>query len=157
MKTLATSFMYLFFTSLQVSSCPGATQFNVYDYAWLAGNWTGDGFGGTSEEIWSPPSADGTMMGMYRHHNGEGELVFYEFMVLDKTGMRIKHFSPGLNGWETKDDFVSFEMIIADENKIELDGLVMERISSHEMIITVQIQKGDTIEAEVFNMKRAKL
>src|SRR5687767_15714011 len=37
----------------------------IADMAWLAGRWTGDGLGGRTEEIWSPPDA-GTMMGTFR-------------------------------------------------------------------------------------------
>ena len=33
--------------------------FDIEDYAWLAGHWTGDGFGGTSEEMWSKPKNGG--------------------------------------------------------------------------------------------------
>lgn len=41
-------------------------------------------------------------------------------MVLDKTGLRLKHFAPDMVGWETKEDYVTFEMIDYTPNKIEL-------------------------------------
>jgi len=41
-------------------------------YAWIEGSWIGDGFGGTSEEVWSAPSEDGTIMGSYRHFTADG-------------------------------------------------------------------------------------
>lgn len=129
--------------------------FDINDYAWLAGRWTGDGFGGSSEEIWSPPSADGTMMGVYRHHKADGTLNFYEFMVLDKAGLRLKHFTPGLVGWEAKEDFVTFEMTGHDNDIIELKGLVFERKSETEMEIRLQLKYGENVETEVFRMKRA--
>ena len=50
---------------------------------WLAGHWRGDGFGGTTEEIWSP-AENGVMMGMFRHHKADGSLNFYEFLTIDK-------------------------------------------------------------------------
>ena len=100
---------------------------NNYDYSWLAGSWVGDGFGGTSEEVWSEPSEDGTMMGVYRHHKADGSLNFYEFIVLDKTGMRLKHFSPELKAWEDKEDHVTFEMVEFSKDKIAMKGLVFER------------------------------
>lgn len=123
-------------------------------YAWLAGNWSGDGFGGVSEELWSQPSADGTMMGTYRHHKGDGSLNFYEFMVMDSTGLRLKHFNPDLIGWETKEDFVHFKAIEFTENKIVLKGLVFERKSDTEMEIRLDLKDGDKKWTEVFKMIR---
>lgn len=123
-------------------------------YAWLAGTWTGDGFGGTSEEMWSSPSADGTMMGTYRHHKGDGTLNFYEFMVMDSTGLRLKHFTPELKGWETKEDFVHFKLIEFTENKIVLKGLVFELKSESELEIRLDLKDGDKKWTEVFKMTR---
>ena len=123
-------------------------------YAWLAGSWTGDGFGGTSEEVWSLPSADGTMMGTYRHHKGDGSLNFYEFMVMDSTGLRLKHFNPDMTGWETKEDFVHFKTIEFTEDMIVLKGLVFERKSDDEIEIRLDLKNGDKAWTEVFKMKR---
>lgn len=123
-------------------------------YAWLAGTWTGDGFGGTSEEVWSEPSESGTMMGVYRHHKGDGSLNFYEFMVIDSTGLKLKHFTPEMVSWETKEDFVHFELIEYTENKIVLKGLVFELKSANEMEIRLDLKNGDKQWTEVFQMKR---
>ena len=134
---------------------PEEKEFDINDYAWLAGSWVGDGFGGTSEEVWSEPSADGTMMGTYRHHKADGSLNFYEFLVLDKSGMRLKHFTPDLVSWEEKEDFVTFEMVSFSKDKIELKGLVFERKSATEMEIRLRMKYGeDRVETEVFKMKR---
>ncbi|MEO9482976.1 MAG: DUF6265 family protein [Ekhidna sp.] len=123
-------------------------------YSWLAGTWTGDGFGGTSEEIWSEPSEDGTMMGVYRHHKGDGNLNFYEFMVMDSTGLKLKHFTPEIVSWETKEDFVHFELIEFTENKIILKGLVFELKSDNELEIKLDLKNGDKQWTEVFTMTR---
>jgi hypothetical protein len=154
MKAIITSVICLFFLTPYVSAGNESTPFDINDYAWLAGRWTGDGFGGTSEEIWSPPSADGTMMGVYRHHNADGSLNFYEFMVLDKTGLRLKHFTPELVGWETKENYITFEMVEFTKEKIELKGLVFERKSNSEMEIRLRLKNGDKVETETFQMKR---
>jgi hypothetical protein len=140
--------------TISYGSDPGTKKFDINDYSWLAGSWIGDGFGGTSEEEWSPPSADGTMMGVYRHHKGDGTLNFYEFLVLDSTGLRLKHFSPDLVGWEAKEKFLTFELVAFTENKIELKGLVFERTSESTMEIRLRMRRGDKIETEVFKMKR---
>lgn len=127
--------------------------FNINDYSWLVGSWEGDGFGGISHETWEKP-VNGTMMGMYRHINKDGELVFYEFLLLDETGIRLKHFNPDLTGWEEKDDMTTFEMISYTADKIELKGLTFERKSDSEMVITLRMTQGGESRTEVFNMKR---
>lgn len=147
--------MKAFFYCIGLSLAAHAFAQEPPTYAWLAGHWTGDGFGGTSQEIWSPPSADGTMMGMYRHHQADGSLNFYEFMTLDSTGMKIKHFHPNLEGWEEKDGFVHFEMIGHSPDKIELKGLTFVRKSDTEMEINLRMKSGDKIWTEVFKMTRA--
>lgn len=128
--------------------------FNIYDYAWLQGEWVGDGFGGMSEEIWSAPSSDGSMMGAYRHYNADGSLNFYEFFVLDERGLRLKHFSPEMIGWEEKEKYLTFEMISFSKDKIVLKGLVYERKSENEMEIRLEMKTSDGRKTEVFSMKR---
>jgi len=123
-------------------------------YAWISGEWIGDGFGGTSEEVWSQPSADGTIMGTYRHHEGDGSLNFYEFFVLDSTGLKLKHFNANLTGWESKEDFVHFELIAFTKNKIILKGLIYELKSENEMEIYLDLKQGEKKWTEVFKMRR---
>ncbi len=129
-------------------------RFDINDYEWLVGSWKGDGFGGISEEVWSEP-VDGTMMGMYRHYK-DGKLNFYEFLLLDETGLRLKHFHPDLKGWEEKDDMVFFEMIESSPNKITMKGLTFEKKSDSLFIINLKMKRGDKIETEVFTMKKQK-
>ena len=131
-------------------------SFDIENYAWIAGHWTGDGFGGTSEELWSP-AQNGIMMGVYRHHDADGKLVFYEFLTIDSTGMKLKHFNADMTAWETKEEMVHFEMIEALPNKLVMKGLIMEKISDDEMNISLRLNQGGEIVTEVFHMKRAKL
>lgn len=152
MRQLA--FIGLVFATVSVLASDPKKKFDINNYAWLAGSWIGDGFGGMSEEMWSSPSADGKMMGVYRHHKGDGSLNFYEFLVLDSTGLRLKHFTPDLVGWETKEDYVTFEMVSFSENMIELKGLVFELKNPNEMQIRLRMRYGEEIRTEVFNMKR---
>ncbi len=127
-------------------------RFNIEDYQWLVGSWIGDGFGGVSEESWSAP-VDGTMMGMYRHYK-DGKIVFYEFLLLDETGMRLKHFHPDLTAWEDKEEMTRFEMISFSETKLEMKGLVFELKSKDEMEIRLQLTQNGKVRTEVFSMKR---
>ncbi|HKK24256.1 MAG TPA: DUF6265 family protein [Gracilimonas sp.] len=138
---------------LEVSEPEANQSFDINDYTWLVGSWEGDGFGGISHETWAKP-VNGTMMGMYRHINVEGELVFYEFLLLDENGLRLKHFNPDLTGWEEKEDMTTFEMISFSKNKIELKGLTFERTSDTEMVITLKMSRGGEPYTEFFTMKR---
>ncbi len=153
-KNIQLLYLILMIPIIGIAGSDPKKPFDINDYQWLAGTWVGDGFGGQSEEIWSPPSADGTMMGVYRHHKADGSLNFYEFLVLDKTGLRLKHFTPNLVGWETKEDFVTFEMIDFTPDKIELKGLIFERKSATEMEIRLKLKYGDEVKTEVFTMRR---
>lgn len=123
-------------------------------YAWIEGSWVGDGFGGTSEEVWSAPSVDGTVMGTFRHFKADGSLNFYEFLVLDSTGVRLKHFNPNMTGWETKEDFVHFKAIEFTENMIILKGLTYELKSEDELEIHLDLTNKGKKWTEVFTMKR---
>ena len=162
-----TSVYYLFLLSLWTTSLlsQGSThemittnnheiisEFDINDYSWLVGHWKGEGFGGVSEEMWSPP-ADGTMMGMFRQLNDD-KLVFYEFLLLDETGLRLKHFHPDLKGWETQDEFVTFEMVEYTKNKLVLKGLEFELVDPNKMDIRLRMKYGDEVKTEVFKMER---
>lgn len=129
-------------------------ELNLGDYTWLIGHWKGDGFGGISEEIWAPP-IDGTMMGMYRHYK-EGKLVFYEFLLLNKDGLKLKHFHPDLIGWEAKDDFTTFAMVEYSAHKLVLKGLTFEKKSDTKMEIRLKLKRNGKIETEVFKMYRVE-
>lgn len=156
MKTLSSIILLVCLFTASASD-PTKKQTNTPDYSWLAGTWIGDGFGGTSEEVWTAPDPHGTMIGVYRHHDAAGTPVFYEFMVLDSAGLRLKHFGPDLIGWESKEEFENFEMISHNSDKIEFQGLVYERKSDEEMEITLKLQNGDQVDTEVFKMKRKQM
>ncbi len=132
-------------------TAPGK-EFDINQYSWLVGHWTGDGFGGVSDEVWSTPS-DGVMMGMYRNIQ-DGKVAFYEFITLDETGMKLKHFQPDMEAWEEKADFVHFELIEATANKLSFKGLSFELKSENEMEIALKMKNNGKIETEYFHMKR---
>ncbi len=80
---------------------------SIGDLAWLAGHWRGQDGNDIIEEHWSEPQA-GTLMCMFRwiHDN---KVRFFELVTIetDEDGqlrLRIKHFNPGLRGWEEKDE-----------------------------------------------------
>jgi len=73
--------------------------------AWLAGSWVGKNGEDRVEEHWSPPGGN-SLVGMFRWVGG-GRVRFYELIVVEQEAalvyLRIKHFDPGLVGWEEKD------------------------------------------------------
>ena len=131
-----------------------AESFSIEDCKWLAGHWKGDGFDGISEEVWTEP-VDATMMGMYRHYK-DGKIVFYEFIILDREGMKLKHFHPDLTGWETKEKYITFETVAVTEGKLEFKGLTFEKKSDTEMEIRLKLNRGGEISTEVFTMHRVE-
>lgn len=143
----------LFFTLVGLLAIASNAQDKV-PYAWIEGSWIGDGFGGTSEEVWSAPSKDGTIMGSYRHFTADGSINFYEFLLLDSAGLLLKHFDNEFVGWEEKDEFLHFKMVECTEDKIILKGLVYERVSDTEMKIYLDMKTKEGKRTEVFTMKR---
>lgn len=129
---------------------------DVGDLNWLSGRWTGEGFGGAAEEIWSPAKG-GVMMGMFRHHQAGEILSFYEFMTIDKKGLRIKHFHPDMKGWEQKDDFELFPFVEQADARVVFDGLTYEITAPGELKISLQVKSESGEETtEVFTLKRAR-
>jgi len=85
----------------------------VSDLSWLSGAWYGQVGDDLIEEHWSGEAA-GTLMGMFRWIH-EGQVRFYELLTIEPDGdiwlMRIKHFGPGLIGWEEKDQAVTLALV----------------------------------------------
>lgn len=125
--------------------------------AWLQGHWIGDGLGGENETLWSPPRA-GTMMGVFRHMK-EGEVVFYELLALvPEDGvlvLKLKHFDPGLNGWEAAGETVDFPLIRAEEDALYFDGMMYRRVGPDEREVTVMLGPDeDNLRPEIFTYRR---
>lgn len=89
------------------------------DLQWFTGLWIGDADELTIEEHWSAARGE-VFMGMFRMLR-EARPAFYEFMTLaiegDEIILRIKHFNPGLQGWETQDESVIFVLVGLEAGK----------------------------------------
>lgn len=93
----------------------------VQDFSFLTGRWRGGiSGGGLFDEVWSPPSAD-SMMGMFRYIES-GRVQFYEFMVIEATPsgpvLNLRHFDPGLTGWEEKNAPLTFTVDSSSEKQV---------------------------------------
>jgi hypothetical protein len=138
------------------ATVPAAT---IEEMAWLAGRWTGDGLGGRTEEIWSPPDG-GTMVGTFRLVR-EDKPVFYEFLTLRVTdsglAMRLKHFHPDMTGWEEKEMFVEFLYVGREENRYYFEGLTFIREGEDAMTIYLALRSREgAVREQLFRMKRQK-
>lgn len=114
--------------TLQLDGPANMPAASIEDMAWLAGRWLGEGFGGTLEENWNPPLG-GTMAATFRLVE-EGKPHFYEICLIEPEGnslvYKVKHFNPGLTGWEEKDEYVSFPLIKLEPNAAYFNGLTMK-------------------------------
>jgi len=93
----------------------------VQDFAFLTGRWRGGiSGGGLFDEEWSQPSAD-SMMGMFRYMES-GKVQFYEFMVIEASPsgpvLYLRHFDPGLTGWEEKNAPLTFTVDSSSEKQV---------------------------------------
>jgi uncharacterized protein DUF6265 len=138
---------------------PGAARpaATIADMAWLAGHWTGPALGGTSEEMWTPPSA-GAMMGMYRLIK-DGRPVFYELLTLVEEGgslvLRLKHFNADLSGWEEKDRSLAFPLLAKEAGALHFDGMSFQPQGKDALTVYLAIgQKDGHVREETFTYTR---
>lgn len=133
-----------------------AAEVTAQDFAFLAGMWRGEGFGGHSEEMWMPPS-NGRVFGIFTQAN-DGDLVFTEYMEITEEAsgwvLRLKHFNPDFSGWEEKNDYVTFRLESVTENKAVFGGLSYE-VSGDSLTVSLRLREDDgSITTEQFNFKR---
>jgi hypothetical protein len=104
-----------------------AVKAQISNLAWLTGRWTGEGFGGWLEEIWSPPQA-GQMLATFRLV-ADGKPNFHEICLISEEAgslvYKVKHFNPDHTGWEEKKDYVRFPLVKIERNTVWFNGLTM--------------------------------
>lgn len=128
------------------------------DVSWLVGSWTGEAFGGTFEEVWSPPSL-GTMVGMFKVM-GDGEVRFYELMLLaEEEGslvMKVKHFNADFTAWEDKEDYLTFRLVRAEPGAVHFSGASFYRVSDDEIHSYLVFRNDDKVSEEKLVYRRAE-
>ena len=116
------------------------------------------------EEIWTPPLGD-NMAGMFREVD-IGKSVFYEFMLIEQTDgapvLLLKHFSPGLIGWEEKDVVQRYPLVALNgrravfEHPNMMTRLVYERAADDSLTVTLEkVHDGkETQQVFPYRLKR---
>ena len=163
MKKIFFTFGFLLFSiatfsqgenTLKLKEGANSPQANLSDYAWIAGSWKGEAFGGTIDEVWTPASG-GSMMGSFKLVV-DGKVSFYELMTITQEGesihMRLKHFNRDLKGWEEKDETVDFPLVKAEKDKLYFSGLTFEKVDEKSMNVYVVVgMENDKVEEVKFS------
>lgn len=120
-------------------------DYPAHDLAWLSGRWKGNHGDDIVEEQWSEPAA-GTLMAMFRWLRG-GSILFYELIVIEqedhKLVMRIKHFNPGLLGWEDQDHSVCFDLVQVEGQQ----AIFLQRQTDESVWLVYEREKEDQLLA----------
>jgi hypothetical protein len=107
----------------------------------MTGRWIGEHDDDRFEEWWTDAHA-GMMLGMFRWHHG-GEPRFYELLTLepedDRLVFRIKHFAPGLIGWEEKDAPVTLDLVALRDG----EAIFLKRGEERWMVYQAQPDSGE--------------
>lgn len=146
--------------TLTLSASSVSPKANLQCIEWLAGRWLGEAFGGTTEELWSPPSGK-SMMGVFRSVIND-EVNFYEIVTIVEENetllLRLKHFHANLKGWEEKDVTQDFQLVKVTSDRIYFEGFTFEKVSANQMNAYVVIgSKKETRKELSFPYTRANL
>lgn len=143
--------------SVSVYAQPSDSR-TLEDVAWIAGYWIGGTDDNPMEEIWTAPLGD-NMMGMFREVD-EGKSVFYEFMLIQQTdagpALLLKHFNPGLIGWEDKDVAQRYPLAALKgrravfEHANRMTRLVYERFTEDSLTVTLEKVREGKETKQVF-------
>ena len=134
---------------------PGATSpvASLDAISWLQGEWSGQGLGGTCDEVWSSPGG-GSMLGTFRLIK-ENKLVFSEFMEIAEVDgsimVRLKHFGNDFVGWEEKDKYVEFKLVKVTDDAFYFDGLTYKKTGDNSMEVYVIVGSESSPEEAQFS------
>lgn len=166
MKTKLTSLLSLLLISttafsqevLTLDSTTMKQKHQLSELAWLTELWTGEGLGGTCDEIWMP-QMDNAMQGIFRYSK-DGKVVFTEYMIIEQLdsniSLKLKHFNKDLSPWEEKDKWITFELIKIEGTTAYFNGLTYSR-KEDELTIKLNLHSGDKKWVEEFTFKKTTL
>ena len=123
----------------------GGPKASIKDLSWLAGEWTGEGFGLVLHENYSAPIGDQIPGHFYGAKDGKPK--FYEFETIAQVGdsleFRVKHFNPDMTGWEEKEKFVAFPLVSVGRDEWHFSGLTIERTGPDTAVHIVTVRHGN--------------
>jgi len=134
------------------------------DLSFISGLWETEWGGGLGEEHWSARSGD-SMVGTFRFIK-EGKARFYELMLIEQTAtglvLRLKHFNPGLVGWEEKAQVYSYSLIEYQKDKAVFEvedktsRLTFQRTSKEALSVQLDQSRNGKQSAQEFKFKLVK-
>lgn len=119
------------------------------DMAWLAGAWTGEGFGGTIEEVWTPPS-NGSMAGLFKlAHDGKPSIYEIQTITVENGSLvwKVKHFGGDFVAWEERDGFVAFPLVKMEPAAAYFDGMTLIR-DGEKLVVYLIVSHGGDVQEE---------
>ena len=129
---------------------------SIEDVGWLVGNWEGEAFGQSFEEVWNPPSG-GSMAGFFKLMDGD-DVGMYEMLVLledeGSLSLRVKHFTKDFIAWEDKEDYVEFKLVRIDPDAIHFSGLSFYRIDENRTDGYIAMRTDDGVREEKLTYRR---
>lgn len=144
--------------TLRLEAGEASPPATIDQMAWLAGTWSGSGFGGVNEEIWSAPR-HGTMMGMYRMLK-DGQPMVYELLTLGETDagslvLRLKHFHPDMRGWEERDESLAWPLVAVRDGRLYFEGITFEPEGDEVTIyLATENRQEGSVHEEVLKYRR---
>jgi hypothetical protein len=140
---------------------------SIDSLTWLSGDWHRQRGEDSIYEQWSAPVA-GVMLGMFRWVRG-GEVWFYELCTVETEGeglvFRIKHFYPGMKGWEEKDEAVTFDLVSLGDGEAAFfkrggdkpKWMVYRRVDAGTLVSWFEGEEGTHKEEDEFRYGRQAL
>jgi hypothetical protein len=146
------------------TAAPPPSKVALADLSFIVGSWGADWSGGFGEEHWSTASGD-SMVGTFRFVK-EGKARFYEMMLIEQTPegpvLRLKHFNPGLIGWEEKAQVYSYPLIehrqglAVFERPDKQTRMTFRRTSNDSLSVLLEQTKDGKQTSEEFKFKLLK-
>jgi len=165
---IALAILFGFVATANISSrqtgSPNPSRVTLVDLSFIAGRWQAEWQGGLGEENWSTSSGD-SMVGTFRFVK-DGKARFYEFMLIEQTPdgpvLRLKHFNPGLIGWEEKAQVYSYPLtefrpnLAMFERGDKKSRLTFRRTSKDSLSVLLQQTTDEKLTSEEFNFRLTK-
>lgn len=141
--------------TLQLDAAANRPAVSIEDLHWLTGRWLGEGWGSTLEENWNPPMG-GAMLATFRMIKDD-QVQFSELCAIEQEAhsliYRVKHFNPGMKGWEEKDEHVAFPLVKLSQHTAYFDGLTIIREGNNITQFLAMKQKDGSYEEHQLNFK----